>query len=354
MRLKRSAAAPEERALKRRASRLDVRGEAREGKQFGAERERHLVEAHVAPLARQVIDSVANLDRVAGGAGQRLVHVGDQATVGNPGHSPPRRRRRRVRAAFEGRHEGAGAGLHVHDQALQPGREFLRQDPGGDQRDRFDSRGHIPNGVEARSAGARSPVWPMMAAAGFLHHPHEQREVGLRDVAGMNRACRAPPVWPRPRPEIIGTYAPQAASIGASMGSRRCRRRRRSSACRGSARANWLAASRSSRRTWSSRGSARRSRRAPCRERAPPSRRRRLSLADRAACEPADELADLARVKRRPSRFRADDLLRQDHGAEGEWARMKPRSRRLKLAAAGAATSCVSSWLGSPPARPAA
>src|SRR5271163_2493940 len=26
-----------------------------------------------------------------------------------------------------------------------------------------------------------------------------------------------PPVWPRPRPEIIGTYAPQAASIGASI-----------------------------------------------------------------------------------------------------------------------------------------
>ena len=26
-----------------------------------------------------------------------------------------------------------------------------------------------------------------------------------------------PPVWPRPRPEIIGTWAPQAASIGASI-----------------------------------------------------------------------------------------------------------------------------------------
>ena len=26
-----------------------------------------------------------------------------------------------------------------------------------------------------------------------------------------------PPVWPRPRPEIIGTKAPQAASIGASI-----------------------------------------------------------------------------------------------------------------------------------------
>ena len=32
----------------------------------------------------------------------------------------------------------------------------------------------------------------------------------------LSSLSRVPPVWPRPRPEIIGRYAPQAASNGAS------------------------------------------------------------------------------------------------------------------------------------------
>ena len=67
-----------ERAPQRRGARIHVVREAREREQFGAERDRHPVKARVAPRAGQIVDGVADLDRVAGGAGERLVHVGDE------------------------------------------------------------------------------------------------------------------------------------------------------------------------------------------------------------------------------------------------------------------------------------
>jgi hypothetical protein len=33
----------------------------------------------------------------------------------------------------------------------------------------------------------------------------------------LSSLSSVPPVWPRPRPEIIGTYAPHAARIGARI-----------------------------------------------------------------------------------------------------------------------------------------
>ena len=66
------------RASQCRGARIRVVREPGEREQFGAERDRHLVKALVAPRAGQIVDRVADLDRVAGGAGERLVHVGDE------------------------------------------------------------------------------------------------------------------------------------------------------------------------------------------------------------------------------------------------------------------------------------
>ena len=78
MRAKRSAAAPPSsaapprRAPPRRARRRRARSSSR------AQRERDLAQARVARRAREVVDRLAHLDRVAGRAAQHAVHVGQQ------------------------------------------------------------------------------------------------------------------------------------------------------------------------------------------------------------------------------------------------------------------------------------
>ena len=67
-----------ERALQSRAAPRQDRAQARERKQLGGERERHLDAAAVAARAGQIVDGVQHFERVAGGAGERLVHVGDE------------------------------------------------------------------------------------------------------------------------------------------------------------------------------------------------------------------------------------------------------------------------------------
>ena len=186
MRSNRSAAAPEvKRALEGRGPCLGVARQSRQRKQFGAERHRHAVQARIAFCAGQIIDGVADFDRIAGGAGQRLVHVGDerdrrQAGVGGDGRDAGRE----LAGGVQRRHEGAGAGLHVHDQPLQSGGELLRQDRGGDERDRLDRRRDVADGVEAPVGRREVRRLADDRAARLLHHPLEERKVRLRDVAG--------------------------------------------------------------------------------------------------------------------------------------------------------------------------
>ena len=105
MRSNRSAAAPLSSARFSAASPASRVGrEAREREQLGAERHRHPIEARIAPRAGQIIDGVAHFDRVAGGAGERLVHVGDerdrrQAGVGGDGGDALGELARAVRAS---------------------------------------------------------------------------------------------------------------------------------------------------------------------------------------------------------------------------------------------------------------
>ena len=67
-----------ERALHAAAPCVNVVREAGEGQELCAERNRYTIEPFVALRAGQIIDGVAHFDRVAGGARERLVHVGDE------------------------------------------------------------------------------------------------------------------------------------------------------------------------------------------------------------------------------------------------------------------------------------
>ena len=93
------------------------------------------------------------------------------ATVGRPAPvATSTRLSASSRAAFERRHEGAGAGLHVHHEALQAGGELLRQDRGGDERDRFDRRGDVADRVEPLVGGRELGGLADDRAAGLGDH----------------------------------------------------------------------------------------------------------------------------------------------------------------------------------------
>ena len=80
MRSKRSAAAPDSKAIAHAVGARRPASAARppSGEQLGAERHGHVPEPAVDDVAAQEAGGVRHLQRVAGGGGQRLVHVGDQ------------------------------------------------------------------------------------------------------------------------------------------------------------------------------------------------------------------------------------------------------------------------------------
>jgi hypothetical protein len=91
-----------------------------------------------------------------------LVHVGEERGGGQPAPVRDQHRGFGERARILACHEGAGAELHVHHEALSRG-ELLRQDRRGDEIDRFHRRGHVADGVEALVRGREIAVWPMIA-----------------------------------------------------------------------------------------------------------------------------------------------------------------------------------------------
>ncbi len=111
-----------------------------ERQQFGAEGNRYGVKARIALFAGEIIDGVLHFDGIAGGAGQGLVHIGDQRRP-SAGRRPVGHHSQALRQVARSRkagHESPRPCLDVHRQTLQASRQFLRQDRGGDQRDRFD------------------------------------------------------------------------------------------------------------------------------------------------------------------------------------------------------------------------
>ena len=122
-------------------------------------------------------------------------------------------------ALLERRQEGAGADLDVHDERVEPGRELLRQDRRRDERQRVDRRRDVADRVEPPVGGREIRRLADDGAAGVAHGA---RGSGARSGAvsypGMLASLSSvPPVCPSPRPEIIGTKAPQAATTGARM-----------------------------------------------------------------------------------------------------------------------------------------
>ena len=68
-----------------------------------------------------------------------------------------------------------------------------------------------------RSAGAISGVWPIIAQPSLVTWPLiSASDSAVRKPGIASSLSSVPPVWPRPRPDIIGTATPHAATSGAS------------------------------------------------------------------------------------------------------------------------------------------
>ena len=244
MRSNLSAAAPLSSARSQRGARRgEVGGQAARDERFGGERQRHLVQPRVAAGAGEVIDGVEDFERIAGGAGERFVHVGDQR---NRRHAGAGRDAAMLcassRAASSDAMKAPEPHLHVHDQRLQPRRQLLGEDRGGDQRDRLDRRRDVADRVEALVGGRERRRLADDRAADLAHDLAEQRVVGLRDIAGDRiRACRACRRYGRGRARKSSAHRRRRPPASARASGSHCRRRRRSNACRRPGRAGGLA-----------------------------------------------------------------------------------------------------------------
>ena len=161
-------------------------------------------------LALERVDRFLDLERVAARAAERPIHRGDErddrtAVIG----AEPDHRLRQLELALERREERAAAALHVEHEAGEILRELLAHDARGDERDGLDRRRrvaqrvHLPVGRRdlRRLADQRA------ADRVELRRASRQREVGAEP--GMDSSLSSvPPVWPRPRPDIIGTATP--------------------------------------------------------------------------------------------------------------------------------------------------
>ena len=126
-----------------------------------------------------------------------LVHVGEQRLAGRPvAAGDVDERPSELGAALALGQERARAGLDVHDERVEPGRELLGEDRGDDQRDRLDgrrSRRAARRGGGRRARGRR--VWPTIAQPASRDGGAQAREVGRGVVAGdrvelVERAAR--------------------------------------------------------------------------------------------------------------------------------------------------------------------
>ena len=146
----RSAAVPSARAAARRLV-ADSRsvGEAAENEHLRTERQHHLGEPGVVARTREPVDRLVHLQRVAGSVSEHLVHVGQDRVGPQPGADCDiDDAAGELFGAIEVGHECAVAERHVHHQGVETGRQLLRQDRCGDQRDRFHRCGHVTNRIQ--------------------------------------------------------------------------------------------------------------------------------------------------------------------------------------------------------------
>ena len=131
--------------------------------------------------------------------------------------------------------EGAGADLDVEHQGGGALGDLLRHDRRGDQRDRLDGAGHVPQGVELAVGRGQlvGPAAQITAPTGASWSTMPRRLVERRPPAGDRppscRACRR--CGPGPAP-TAGARPPRRRPPAGTARGRPCRPRRRWSACR--------------------------------------------------------------------------------------------------------------------------
>ena len=167
----------------------------------------------------QHVDALGDLQRIAHGAAERRVHVGDERLGPDAVRGADRDQRARQRARVVDRlHEGAAAALHVEDQRVAALGDLLAHHRRRDQRDALDRRGHVAQRVQRLVRGRDVPGLADQAAADVARAWRGTRRSTARcGIRGSLRACRAcRRCGPRPRPDIFGTTTPHAATSGAS------------------------------------------------------------------------------------------------------------------------------------------
>ena len=145
----------------------------------------HFPKTRLAPDARQVCHRLPDLQGIADGIPEHLVHVGDDRARGKSGavcgaHDAVRQL---ARAGHFG-HEGAVAGLDVHHQPVEAGGELLREDRGGDQRYGVDGRRNVADGVQPPVRRGQIVGRPDDRASGVRDDALKGVDVGGRVVAG--------------------------------------------------------------------------------------------------------------------------------------------------------------------------
>ena len=169
--------------FKRSACRSAVREEGTQDKQVFPERECDLLRTRLDPAPREMINRVKDLDGVSCTARQRLVHVRDKRDGWQSGgRGNVCEAFREVSRAFERRHEGPAPGLHIHDEALQACRKFLREDRRRDQWDRLHRRRHIPDAIETLVGRCEVCSLSDDGAANLTHGARKEGGFGLRIV----------------------------------------------------------------------------------------------------------------------------------------------------------------------------
>ena len=303
-----------------------------------------------AAAAEQEFRGMGHFDGIAGAGRQRLVHVGDERggpearAIGDGdqafGQAP---------RLVHGRHEGAGAHLHVEHQMLEAGGEFLGQDRGGDERDRFHRRRHVADAIEALVGGRQIGGLADDGAARLARHLAEQVEIGLRDIARngielVERAAGVAEAAARDHRHVAAAgrqhgrqhqrdiVADAAGRMLVDHRARQIPRQHRAGIAHGERQAHGLLPAHAAEEDRHGEG-------------------RHLALRRRCpSVRPAMKSLHLVARQGRAIALPADDLLRQHVRRPLQEA----GEQRVMLSAALAPSRLVSSWLGEAPSMPAA
>lgn len=178
-------AAVVERRLGARAAGGRAGRQAAQHDHLAGQRHRHLVQARIArALALQISDGLGNLERIADGAAEHPVHVGDQRDRRQAGPVGDRDQTLREVARHRfGVAERPRPALHVHRQPVEAGGDLLGQDRAHEQGNGLHRRGDVADGIEPAVGGREVVGLADDGAADLAHNPTEGLDVGLRLVA---------------------------------------------------------------------------------------------------------------------------------------------------------------------------